>query len=94
MCQTKLLCFTREPLNFVSYYLSARVQRVVSGDRVSSIAAVTSRVSQGSILGPLLFVLYTADILNNIKICSSNAYADDTQLRYAFFTSLMLLSTL
>ena len=72
-------------LSFVRTYLSGRTQRVVVGDSFSSIAPVNSGVPQGSILGPLLFIMYTADILEKIADCSYSAYADDTQLRYSFY---------
>lgn len=39
---------------------------------------------QGSILSPLLFILYTADLVTYIKHCKTHLYADDTQLYYAF----------
>ena len=77
--------FSDSALSFVRTYLSGRTQRVVVDDRFSSVAPVISGVPQGSILGPLLFILYTADILEKIKNCSYSAYADDTQLLYSFY---------
>lgn len=76
--------FSEVALNFITTYLFGRTQKVVIADRASSIQPVASGVPQGSILGPLLFIIYTADILNSIRLCSYKAYADDTQLHYSF----------
>ncbi len=44
---------------------------------------VTVRVTQGSILGLLLFNLYLNNLPNVLKHCDNNMYADDTALSYA-----------
>ena len=44
---------------------------------------VTIGVPQGSILGPLLFVLYTNDMPRAILHSCINMYADDTEIHYA-----------
>ena len=65
-------------------YLSDRVQTVVRGDQKSSTSAVIRGVPQGSVLGPLLFLLYTADIHRIIQShgLSGHAYADDNQIYF------------
>ena len=45
--------------------------------------AITSRVLQGSIFGPLLFIVYINDLPRCIKHCCVNMYADDTVLYLA-----------
>ncbi len=67
---------------FVSY-LSGRSQIIKAGDAVSSPTALEFGVPQGSVLGPLLFTLYTSPlsaIISKFKDISHQLYADDTQI--------------
>ncbi len=65
-------------------FLSGRHQCVKMGDYVSNFKSISAGVPQGSILGPLLFLIYTSDLLVSTNYCSIQAYADDTQLSYSF----------
>ena len=65
--------------NMLSDFLRDRRQRVVVDGCFSSFSFVKSGVPQGSVLGPLLFILYTADMWTGIE-CGMIAYADDTTL--------------
>ena len=68
-------------LKFFKNYLNNRNQRVVLDNCKSDIVPVLSGVPQGSILGPLLFVLFINDIYESIDENSNiNLYADDTKL--------------
>jgi exonuclease III len=69
---------------FVSY-LSGRMQFVRCGAAKSAATLVLCGVPQGSVLGPILFLLYTADLLRLIEKhgLHPHLYADDTQI-YGF----------
>ena len=60
-------------------YLSDRKQRVVLPGAVSDWTFIRAGVPQGSILGPLLFLLYINDIVNDIG-SNIRLFADDTSL--------------
>ena len=66
-------------LTWFSDYLNDRKQRVVLPGVSSSLTSVKAGVPQGSILGPLLFLLYINDIVEDIN-SSIRLFADDTSL--------------
>ena len=66
-------------LKFLQHYLKNRKQRVVLNDSNSNYSTVKSGVPQGSMLGPLLFLVYINDLEKNIK-SNINFFADDTLL--------------
>ena len=67
-------------LKWIESYLSGRTQYVVFDGQKSEIHGVQCGVPQGSILGPLLFILYMNDICNVSDIFFAIMYADDTSL--------------
>ena len=66
-------------INWFLSYLSNRRQRVVINGQASDWASVLAGVPQGSILGPLLFLIFINDIVKHIG-CSIRLFADDTSL--------------
>ena len=64
---------------FVSY-LSNRKQQVRLDGTKSSYLDITCGVPQGSILGPLLFLIYINDMKNSVKNSVVHHFADDTNL--------------
>ncbi|XP_075164172.1 uncharacterized protein LOC142236775 [Haematobia irritans] len=61
-------------------FLSDRSQFVISNGRSSGTRAIYYGVPQGSILGPLLFMLYVNDICECVHFSELGIYADDIQL--------------
>ena len=66
-------------LNWIKAWLSGRSQRVCLEGTVSDWVAVISGVPQGSVLGPLLFLVYINDLEDGIK-SSILKFADDTKM--------------
>ena len=66
-------------LSWIDSFLKNRQQRVVINNTLSSWKKVTSGVPQGSILGPLLFLVYVNDIGNGL-ISTTKLFADDCAL--------------
>ena len=68
-------------LNWISNYLGNREQRVFVGQLYSDVKHVKAGVPQGSVLGPLLFLVYVNAITQNI-LSTARLFPDDTALAY------------
>ena len=66
-------------LEWISDFLTTRRQRVVIDGHSSGWSEVTSGVPQGSILGPLLFLVYFNDFPITVN-CNCGLFADDSIL--------------
>ena len=64
--------------NWFSNYLSGRAQRVVLGSEQSDLMPIKS-VPQGSVLGPILFLVYITDIADELE-CRVSLFTDDNIL--------------
>ena len=75
-------------LRWLSSYLTDRCQQVKLGNQVSSGVDLPFGVPQGSVLGPLLFTMYTSPLSEIIdeKAVPHQLYADDTQVYVSFST--------
>ena len=65
-------------------YVTQRRQAVVIGDKMSEPALTTSGIAQGSVIGPLIYAIYTSQLQKRLNYCSVHFYADDTQLYCSF----------
>jgi hypothetical protein len=67
-------------LEWLKDYLSERQQRVIVNGHHSEWGKINVGVPQGSVLGPLLFLIFINDITYVIKNCKIRLFADDTCL--------------
>ena len=68
-------------LKWISNYLSERSQRVFVGSSISDSKMLSVGVPQGSVHGPLLFLIYVYDIVEHL-VSISRLFADDTSLSF------------
>ena len=69
--------------SWLKSYLSNRKQYVSIGNTTSDELTVSCGVPQGSVLGPLLFLLYINDFKNSSNLFEFHLFADDCNLFYA-----------
>ena len=79
---SKLLCYgiTNDTLTWFKSYLTDCQQRCHITRELSSPRTVTCGVPQGSILEPLLFIIYINDLPNSLQSSTPRMYADDTNI--------------
>ena len=80
LSKLKQLGFDKLTTVWVSSYLSNRSQRVLANDIYSPYLEVSQGVPQGSLLGPLFYIIYANDLSRVIKNCEIALYADDMVL--------------
>ena len=70
---------TGQLLSLICNFLADRKQRTVLNGKTSGWGEISAGVPQGSILGPLFFLVYINDLTDNL-ICNVKLFADDTSL--------------
>ena len=79
-------------LKFITDYLRDRQQQVLISGKFSSMKNARSGVPQGSILGPLLFIIFIDDIAGGISPGTHlSLYADDTKIWRQIFSDTDIL---
>ena len=76
----KLAGINGDLLEWFKNYLSNRYQRVVINGQHSEWGSINAGVPQGSVLGPLLFLVYINDIVSTVSHCNVRLFTDDTCL--------------
>ena len=86
--------FSGTALSLLTSYLSKRTQHVSIDNQSSHSLPLVTGIPQGSVLGPLLFSIYTSPIsyLFINSPVSFHLYADDTQLYISFSSSDSLIN--
>ena len=79
---TSLYGISGTVLHWLSSYLSDRTQTVMIDEHTSKSSPLSFGVPQGSVLGPVLFILYTKPLSSLLQTHSvkHQSFADDTQL--------------
>ena len=79
-------------LDWFKSYLTGRRQRIKLGNCLSSRSDLSFGVPQGSVLGPLLFTLYTTPLSSLVSghAIPHHLYADDSQLYVPFHQATLL----
>jgi hypothetical protein len=75
--------FNKKALVLLNSYLTNRTQ-VQIGNALSEKCSVKHGVHQGSIPGPLLFILYINDLPLSISNCNTDMYADDSTIHISW----------
>ena len=86
--------FVEFPMIALKSYLSNWNQYASINGYASVLVAVDCGDTQGSVLGPLLLLLYVRDIKQVIKFCNIHHFANDTNLLYLSSSSIKKLNKL
>ena len=80
IAKIKLLNLDDITIKWLEDYLMQREQRVLANNVQSQSLQITQGVPQGSIIGPLMYIIYANNITRIFKGCEVALYADDTVL--------------
>jgi len=78
----RLFVIRGNALAWISSFIQGRCQQVAYNGQLSTLMVLLFGVPQGSVLGPMLFLLYTAqlfDVITHFGLVG-HSYADDTQV--------------
>ena len=86
----KLRCYgvTGKVYDWIESFLRGRKQAVVVDGKKSQFVDVESSVPQGTVLGPVFFIIYAMDMISNARNSKPLTFADDTKLIKAICTML------
>ena len=80
LMKAKQLGIQGKILDWLEVFLTNRTQKTVVNGHYSQPSIVQSGVPQGTVLGPILFIIMLNDIDEFIKLCSVYSFADDTRI--------------
>ena len=69
-------------LNWRTDYLNGRQQQVITRGCTSTLKPIKAGIPQGSVLGPVLFIIYVNDIADSL-LSFTRLFADDSSLFYS-----------
>ena len=70
------------PLHLFQNYLEKRTQFVDINKKSSNVLPINHGVPQGSVLGPLLFLIYINDLIGIVNLSKIHHFADDKNILY------------
>ena len=70
----------RHSLGLLESYITNRSQKCFINGTLSHSKPIKCGIPQGSILGPLFFLVYINDLPNCLEYCTPRMFADDTTL--------------
>jgi len=69
-----------QSIKWFESYLVDRSQKCYVNNTLSNSTTLQTGIPQGSIIGPLLFIIYINDLPNSVQYSNARMYADDTSL--------------